>query len=154
MSYIPSWCKRKYTQGIYSKGLYQNVLKISLVGFTKANCIKALAESKQYNRLKPFYTTKSRTTNHVALIVDLWSPIQHMQSIKLNTIKTQYGKKKELLRLNIRETTLVGLLCFIQIRPGLSIQQSWASYFTDVFKLLLKSELSQSEWPWVWQTPR
>ena len=110
----------------------------------KQTVSKALAESKQYNRLKPFYTTKSRTTNHVALIVDLWSPIQHMQSIKLNTIKTQY-RKKELLQLNIRETTLVGLLCFIQIRPGLSIQQSWASYFTDVFKLLLKAEASQSK---------
>lgn len=43
---------------------------------------------------EPFYTTKSWTTNHVALIVDQWSPIQHMQSIKLNTIKTQYRKKE------------------------------------------------------------
>lgn len=49
-----------------------------------------------------------------------------MQSIKLNTIKTQYGKIKNFYSWT-SETTLVGLLCFIQIRPGLSIQQSWAS---------------------------
>lgn len=46
--------------------------------------------------------------------------------------------------MNIGETTFVGLLCFIQIRPGLSIQQSWASYFTDVFKLLFKAEALQN----------
>lgn len=61
MGYIPSWCKRKYTQGIYSKGLYQNVLKISLVGFTKANCIKSIGREQAISEADNlFFQTKKK----------------------------------------------------------------------------------------------
>lgn len=64
---------------------------------------------------KPLYTTESRTTNHVALIVDLWSPIRHMQSIELNTIKTQYGKETFTAE---HQRQPYGLLCFVQVWAG------------------------------------
>lgn len=136
MSYIPSWCKRKYTQGIYSKGLYQNVLKISLVGFTKANCIKSIGrEQAIIVGLNPFTQQKAGQP-----ITSLWlwtygvpystcNPLNSTQS-KHNTEKNNFynwTSERQPLLVYCASYRL-GLACLYN-NHGLLTSQMCSSYY-------------------------
>lgn len=59
--------------------------------------------------------------------------------------QSKHDTEMNIIQLNIRETTIVGLLCFIRSRLGLSIQQSWAANVTHVFRVLLIAEVSSAQ---------
>lgn len=103
MSYIPSWCKHKYIQGIYSKWLYQNVLKISLVGFTKANCIKSIGREQAVEQVStPFLNRKQDNQSHCFDLGPYGDPYNSCNPLNSTQLKHNTGKSKEVLQLNIR----------------------------------------------------
>lgn len=104
MSYIPSWCKHKYIQGIYSKGLYQNVLKISLVGFTKANCIKSIGREQAVEQAStPFLNRKQDNQTHCFDLGPYGDPYNSCNPLNSTQLKHNTGKSKGDLQLNIRD---------------------------------------------------
>lgn len=93
MSYIPSWCKMEiYTRHLLERTVSKCSKNISGWFHKKQTVSKALAESKQYNKFKPLFRNKKQDNQSRRFDCGLWSPIQHMQSVKVNIIKTQYGK--------------------------------------------------------------
>lgn len=82
-----------------------------------------MAESKQYNSLNLFTQQKAGqpiTSLDFGPVMSHTAHAVHLTLHNQNTIQ-----KREVLQLNFKERTMIGLLCFIQIRLGPSIQQSW-----------------------------
>lgn len=119
MSYIPSWCKHKYIQGIYSKGLYQNVLKISLVGFTKANCIKSIGREQAVEQAStPFLNRKQDNQTHCFDLGPYGDPYNSCNPLNSTQLKHNTGKSKGDLQLNIRDNLGRSSCASYSLGPG------------------------------------
>lgn len=119
MSYIPSWCKRKYIQGIYSKGLYQNVLKISLVSFTKAKCIKSIGHEQAVEQAStPFLNRKQDNQSHCFDLRPPGVPYNSCNPLNSTQLKHNTGKSKGVLQLNIRDNLGRSSCASYSLGPG------------------------------------
>lgn len=119
MSYIPSWCKHKYIQGIYSKGLYQNVLKISLVGFTKAKCIKSIGhEQAEEQASTPFLNRKQDNQSHCFDLGPPGDPYNSCNPLNSTQLKHNTGKSEGVLQLNIRDNLGGSSCASYSLGPG------------------------------------
>lgn len=119
MSYIPSWCKHKYIQGIYSKGLYQNVLKISLVGFTKAKCIKSIGREQAVEQAStPFLNRKQDNQSHCFDLGPYGVPYNSCNPLNSTQLKHNTRKSKGVLQLNIRDNLGQSSCASYSLGPG------------------------------------
>lgn len=119
MSYIPSWCKHKYIQGIYSKGLYQNVLKISLVGFTKAKCIKSIGREQAVEQAStPFLNRKQDNQSHCFDLGPYGVPYNSCNPLNSTQLKHNTGKSRGVLQLNIRDNLGLSSCASYSLGPG------------------------------------